>query len=154
MSASRSNGFEKDPERARAAGRKSRRSLSIQTRLTQMLNAPATIEWLQEMEDAGLKPINKDIREVLLFKHIALGLKNDRKAINDIYDRSEGPVVQKVQNVAEDVRPLQIPEDKRNEINKMIQESFTSQAQGAQETLGDTDSETSKNPEDSEDKKS
>lgn len=55
----RGNGFDKDPERARAAGRKSRRPLSLKARLKKYLEMELPPEW-KEIIDKGVNQFDKN----------------------------------------------------------------------------------------------
>lgn len=86
----RGNGFEKDPERAREAGRKSRKSgPGIKTILRQILESDAPADWVEQLEANGLK-INKTVMDVLQGKLVAMALKGDLKALQEIHNRLEG----------------------------------------------------------------
>lgn len=104
MGGKRSNGFDKDPERARLAGKKSSRALPPEVKAARQLNAVKFEEIIYKYMGATvdeLKEISKDPKtpaiDHIVIKLLSMAIsKGDIARLNLLLERTIGKVTEKV----------------------------------------------------------
>ena len=93
MSERCNNAFDNDPERAREAGKKSKRK-PFDQRMR---------EWLEKAVEESPDKTREDLLRIRLYE---LAINGDRQAINDIFNRAYGQPKQFVENSGEVKTPI------------------------------------------------
>ncbi len=114
MGGNTGNGFDKDPERARAAGRKSTNGRAWKTVYRDILEKKVCDDLIEQAKIKGAaKHLDKTmtLRDLIALKKVQLALEGNLQAINSIEDREEGKSAENVNNKVSGELKIVWPDD-------------------------------------------
>ena len=108
----RDNGFDKDPERARKAGRNNKRGPSIKTVIRKIVESGAPEGWVEKLKNQGIN-VDNSIIGVIEGRLVAMAIQGDLKAIQELHNRLDGKPHQSIDMTTENDTTIKLewPED-------------------------------------------